>query len=158
MKRYRLIRDLPTFNAGETFELSDDGDLWQDGGDKVRAYHRITLAKFPNILTDWFEESKEYWYIGDDGTIYKGESEETGQTEFRKLIGNYFETKEEAEKAVEKLKAWKRLRDYWETEILGWETKDVLTGENWQTVNVKLNVKAKKEPMELLDSLFGGEE
>jgi hypothetical protein len=28
-----------------------------------------------------------------------------------KLIGNYFETKEEAEKAVEKLKAWKRLKD-----------------------------------------------
>ena len=26
-------------------------------------------------------------------------------------IGNYFETKEEAEKAVEKLKAWKRLKD-----------------------------------------------
>jgi hypothetical protein len=26
-------------------------------------------------------------------------------------LGNYFETKEEAEKAVEKLKAWKRLKD-----------------------------------------------
>lgn len=28
-----------------------------------------------------------------------------------KEIGNYFETKEEAEKAVEQLKAWKRLKD-----------------------------------------------
>ena len=28
-----------------------------------------------------------------------------------KVIGNYFETKEEAEKAVEKLRAWKRLKD-----------------------------------------------
>ena len=28
-----------------------------------------------------------------------------------KEIGNYFETREEAEKAVEKLKAWKRLKD-----------------------------------------------
>jgi hypothetical protein len=28
-----------------------------------------------------------------------------------KSIGNYFESKEEAEKAVEKLKAWKRLKD-----------------------------------------------
>ena len=26
-------------------------------------------------------------------------------------IGNYFDTREEAEKAVEKLKAWKRLKD-----------------------------------------------
>ena len=31
--------------------------------------------------------------------------------DFNKSIGNYFETKEEAEKAVEKLKAWKRLKD-----------------------------------------------
>lgn len=31
--------------------------------------------------------------------------------EMAKSIGNYFETKEEAEKAIEKLKAWKRLRD-----------------------------------------------
>lgn len=28
-----------------------------------------------------------------------------------KSIGNYFETKKEAEKAVEKIKAWKRLKD-----------------------------------------------
>lgn len=30
---------------------------------------------------------------------------------FNKEIGNYFETKEDAEKAVKKLKAWKRLKD-----------------------------------------------
>ena len=30
---------------------------------------------------------------------------------YRKSIGNYFETEEEAKKAVEKLKAWKRLKD-----------------------------------------------
>ena len=31
--------------------------------------------------------------------------------EFNKSIGNYFNTREEAEKAVRKLKAWKRLKD-----------------------------------------------
>lgn len=30
---------------------------------------------------------------------------------YRKSIGNYFETKEEAEKAVERLRAWKKLKD-----------------------------------------------
>jgi len=73
--------------------------------------------------------------------------------------GYHFEpcTKEEAQEAVEKLKAWKRLKDLG-TEILGWEVRDMLTGGNWQTVNVKLNIKARREPMELLDTLFGGEE
>lgn len=44
-----------------------------------------------DVSKDWedYEEPKEYWYISD----------------------NYFETKEEAEKAAEKLKAWKRLKD-----------------------------------------------
>ena len=32
--------------------------------------------------------------------------------EFNKSIGNYFETEKEAELAVRKLKAWKRLKDY----------------------------------------------
>lgn len=32
--------------------------------------------------------------------------------EFNKSIGNYFKTKKEAEKAVKKLKAWKRLKEY----------------------------------------------
>ena len=32
------------------------------------------------------------------------------------------------------------------------------TGGNWQTINVKLNVRVdKKEPMELLDFVFGGD-
>lgn len=37
-----------------------------------------------------------------------------------KEIGNYFETKEEAELAVEKLKAWKRLKDKG-MNFIGWE-------------------------------------
>ena len=38
-------------------------------------------------------------------------TEEFSITERHKAIGNKFDTKEEAEKAVEKLKAWKRLKD-----------------------------------------------
>lgn len=56
-----------------------------------------------------YEEPEIIWYINSSGEVccatkenYWGDSKE---------IGNYFEAKEEAEKAVERLKAWKRLKD-----------------------------------------------
>jgi hypothetical protein len=66
-----------------------------------------------------YEEVKDnnYWYIDDFGRI-QFSSEVLDEVEghpnnwmARKLFGNYFETREEAEEAVEKLKAWKRLKD-----------------------------------------------
>ena len=63
------------------------------------------------------EEPKEYWYIAHNGIVGCFEYDDDWQyMDFNwqdklKQIGNYFETKEEAEKAVEKLKAWKRLKD-----------------------------------------------
>ena len=65
------------------------------------------------------EEPKDnfYWYIDGFGRTHfssKILDEIEGRPNnwmARKLFGNYFETKEEAEKAVEKLKAWKRLKD-----------------------------------------------
>ena len=61
LKQYKLKRDLPTFKAGSEFivccgnliEVKPDGTLG------VCAYSGATLKKFPNILTDWFEEVKE---------------------------------------------------------------------------------------------------
>lgn len=67
------------------------------------------------LSEDWedYEEPKKYWYIGDRGEIFPEIVENPGHIwhQARKEIGNYFETKEEAEKAVKKLKAWKRLKD-----------------------------------------------
>lgn len=65
-KFYKLKKDLPTFTAGDIFELRADGCLWQveryEGEnhwkDEVMAYHRRTLEHFPNILRDWFEETE----------------------------------------------------------------------------------------------------
>ena len=57
-----------------------------------------------------YEEPKGYWYY--DTTC--GRVEKLNHNEDKEIdssIGNCFETKEEAEKAVEKLKAWKRLKD-----------------------------------------------
>lgn len=57
-RRYRLLKDLPTFKAGGTFHISAKGSLVSDNefSKGIVAYARSTLAKFPSILTDWFEE------------------------------------------------------------------------------------------------------
>ena len=57
LKQYKLKRDLPTFKAGEIFHLSGMGNLIHES-DGVVAYSWSTIGKFPNILTDWFEEIK----------------------------------------------------------------------------------------------------
>ena len=64
------------------------------------------------LSDEWedYEEPKTFWYM----TAW-GDVKEYSQYQFaikqKQAIGNYFETKEEAEKAVEKLKAWKRLKN-----------------------------------------------
>lgn len=59
-----------------------------------------------------YGEPKTFWYIRCSGEVYEDESDaSTEHGEKHREIGNYFETKEEAERAVEKLKAWKRLKD-----------------------------------------------
>ena len=116
MKRYKLKRDLPTFKAGEIFYLSDAGNLLRES-DNIAAYSWTTLDKFPNILTDWFEEVNEstrwkpekfqnYYHVGGDGFVYSdtwanGSAVDNGRFE----IGNCFKTEEEAERVVEYLKA-----------------------------------------------------
>ena len=69
-------------------------------------------------LNEWedYEEPKDFWYIDNEcGVMCESTDpslwDKKYAIEFMKQIGNYFETKEEAEKAVEKLKAWKRLKD-----------------------------------------------
>lgn len=71
-----------------------------------------TLARLCQEWEDMPEEPKEYWFIDYDGGIIPFDRQkETATDKMMKSIGNYFETKEEAERAVEKIKAWKRLKD-----------------------------------------------
>lgn len=128
MKRYKLIKDLPTFKAGDEFCLNSIGDLvlydkW------IVAYTKLTLDKFPNILTDWFEEitvgyerwraerGEEYWHIDGLGKVSYGyEGEKSGDihsdfAHFDYATGNYFKTKEEAEAYQEYLLAKQKLID-----------------------------------------------
>ena len=71
-------------------------------------YNYSSLAELNEEWED-YEEPKDHWHIGCEGDIFIDITEKSFQNYL--LIGNDFETKEEAEKAVEKLKAWKRLED-----------------------------------------------
>ena len=61
------------------------------------------------LLNEWEDAPSTIWYITHDGSIHSADIGNSWTRE--KTICNYFETREEAEKAVKKLKAWKRLKD-----------------------------------------------
>lgn len=99
-----------------------------------------------------YEEPKEYWYIYAD----KPQRADCGDIleEDFKAIGNYFETKEEAEKAVEKLKAWKRLKDKG-FRFEGWDNTDRSTIHHFSLFVAIEDLESINKD---LDLLFGGEE
>jgi hypothetical protein len=106
----------------------------------------ITLAELNEEWED-YEEPKEYWYITEQAAVIKmvNNPEDIPNFVERCLsIGNLFETKEEAEKAVEKLKAWKRLKD-----------KGFI---NEQVLSMNLNwCNTDDDDWKALKLLFGGE-
>lgn len=127
---------------------------------EIREVEPITIGGFRSLAelnTEWEdvpEEPKEYWYIESDGTILQNHKPTyiSHLLNPLKSIGNYFETKEEAEKAVEKLKAWKRLKDAG-FEFKGWE---VLAHDS-PRINFNVHRKNSDDIVPFLDLLFSGE-
>lgn len=107
-----------------------------------------SIAELLEKWEDMPEEPKEYWYITDSGCIVKGNAE----GEKHKQIGNHFPNKGEAKAAVDKLKAWKRLKDK------GFRFKkwDYSNGMHIDFEFTKQSWATETEPD--LDLLFGGEE
>ena len=110
MKRYKLLKDLPTFKAGEEFQLHRGGikDYITLFKDDEQVYQFKVGENVSEMFNDWFEELpdiNEYFYITDDGKVDFVVEENLNLSERRKAIGNIFETKEEAEKYLEYLKA-----------------------------------------------------
>ena len=97
-------------------------------------YFVSKLAKIQEEWEDVPEEPKEHYFITEYGGVFSLNEYEglnnVANVEDYKQIGNYFETKEEAEKAVEKLKAWKRLKDKG-FEIEGWDNN---IGDNYYKI------------------------
>lgn len=117
------------------------------------------------LNAEWedYEEPKYFWFI-DPEILIAWEStdpllcDKKVAIETMKRIGNYFETREEAEKAVEKLKAVKRLKDagcrVTEYKSYGGTTSK---GEFIGEVKIILDV-PNVINKELLCLLFGGED
>ena len=57
------------------------------------------------------QEGKSYWYIDSDCEAFKEFERNDDYDNARYEIGNYFRTKEEAKKVVEKIKIYTRLKD-----------------------------------------------
>ena len=91
---------------------------WDEVVLKVLDDNGVQLGKYTSLAglnKEWedCEEPVGYWYVSEQGIPgrinFSWDSKES--IENHKEIGNYFETYVEAEKAVEKLKALKRLKE-----------------------------------------------
>lgn len=113
MKRYKLLKDLPFAKAGDEFGLHRGGikDYITLFKDNEEVYTIKVGENISEMFDDWFEEIEEtktfflicdiYYTALEDNT----KSREDWQIKNLKSIGNYFETKEEAEKCIAYLKA-----------------------------------------------------
>lgn len=116
------------------------------------------------ICEEWedYEEPTEYWCIDWTGGVNHITvlDDVDKYEEDKKQIGNYFETKEEAEKAVEKLKAWTRLVGKgFEFESVG--EYELLCGNGFEVpirAIMPPECYADEEVKQDLIALFGGEE
>jgi len=110
-------------------------------------------SKLGKICKEWedYEEPKEFWFVDSAGevqdTTYVTDYDKTNLRKF----GNYFETKEEAEKAVEKLKAWKRLKD------VGFKFKDFSRLNDQAYIIRATSNESWTNLYDDLELLFGGE-
>jgi len=104
-----------------------------------------------------YEEPKEFYIVEHRGKV--GSRFRTGDIYegMFKEIGNYFETKEEAEKAVEKLKAFKRLEDKGLI-FCGTYSRKGENIINFEFGDRPLNQTEADEAEKDLDTIFGGEE
>ena len=107
MKQYKLLKDLPTFKAGDEFYIDSNNNLRLKVSDSM-AYNHYTLEKFPNILKDWFEEIHKckrcraeyrgpYYYVNSLGMISFNNDYRDTEDDHLYSIGNYGLTKEELE-------------------------------------------------------------
>ena len=116
MKRYKLKKDTPAFKAGTECYIEEAGHMVPCRGISYTIVHKDQLEKNPNILTDWFEEIEEqtrwkpelgqrYYSLDSKGSPYDDIWSNDYIDRNRSEIGNCFQTKEEAERVVEYLKA-----------------------------------------------------
>jgi hypothetical protein len=132
-----------------TLTLSTNGeDMIIMGNDM---YAHITKLSELKDYED-YKEPTDHWHITFEGIICDLNPKSLPEhSRNAKLIGNYFETKEEAELAVRKLKAWKRLKDK------GFKFNCWYGGSKDISFSIPQEIIDKTTAKDL-DLLFGGEE
>ena len=108
---------------------------------------------------DW-EEPRTFWYLENDGDVDEETSDGDNWEERMKSIGNYFATREEAEKAVEKLKAWQRLKERYNFRFNGLikdKKSGKLTGVRVAFKSTNVTMEESFEAERDTYSLFGGD-
>lgn len=151
--------------TGEIIEavIVDHGAEWEIRNMYTNEDTQIynSLAELNEEWEDAPEEPKEYWYISDFGYVFNHEINNKSvksTIEEMKSIGNYFETKEEAERAVEKLKAWKFLKD------IGFKIEGIRYRDHKSYIEWSISQKVRDDHFtseafnDALHLLFGGEE
>ena len=92
------------------WELSEMDEREETGYKTLATYN--TLAELNKEWEDYEEPHYTYWIDTREERIVQADLPIIDNCfEYVRELGLAFETKEEAEKAVEKLKAWKRLKD-----------------------------------------------
>lgn len=106
MKKYKLLKDIPFAKAGDTVEMWSDGIMAFINHPNLPRFNKKDIRMFP-LWFEEVEEPKQTYYIDSlGGWVSKLElTNFPTLIENLKAIGNYFETKEEAEKYLEYLKA-----------------------------------------------------
>ena len=130
--------------------------------DKPKMYRYNSLAELNAEWADIPEEPNDIWWLDNEGNIIHATSEVADNFEKNREIGNYFSSREEAEKVAEKLKAWKRLEDkgFRFTLTPGIGSLDIVPGKFQIGINAEMPAKwfccdAVQEDLEIC---FGGEE
>ena len=112
-----------------------------------------TFDSLTKLNEEWedYQEPKKWYSIDMCGKVCEWDAEcwAKEQKDSMKAIGNYFETREEAEKAMEKLKAWKRLKDK------GFRFTGHFLGTEGLNIHYECNM--NNDISDDLDLLFGGD-
>lgn len=126
MKSYKLLKDLPTFKAGQLAYISKTGNLiagtpenqkTTETGLIIMIYHETTLKKFPKEIKEptdsvhWTpKKDDEYFWMNSYGEtqpdVWDGDSIDS----MRLALGMVYRTIEEAQKARERRLAEVRLQ------------------------------------------------
>ena len=129
-----------------------DGRIKLQAVAKAGGLHTIFYDKLEKLYEEWEdapEEPKGTWTIDPMNENYIDDGKYTAPDELERYeeLGLKFDTEEEAEKAVERLRAWKRLKDKG-FRFMGWSAG---CDSIYFTVDEPTGVGD-------LDLLFGGEE